>query len=221
MVGTHVLAPNTSNQAVALTLTDDGTGGAMYNIILNVVTGQGGPDGPLGPGAGNIDGPIIIGADMIDGGLFGAAGGAGNSYKPSGGQYGYNPAQPVVTFDSSGFGTTNDPLSTSVEFGDEQWWAVQQLTTGTPLPNTTTGTVVTLLFSTVGVAPGTYTLTLDPTLPGFGEQPSVWGDGTNVNNLTTVSGLLVVTPEPSSIVMGLFAAAGLCAVAIRKRRARA
>jgi len=38
--------------------------------------------------------------------------------------------------------------------------------------------------------------------------------------LTVNNGSITIVPEPTSVVLGLFAAAGLAAVAVRKKRAR-
>jgi hypothetical protein len=72
-----------------------------------------------------------------------------------------------------------------------------------------------LTIDTTGVAPGTYALVMSNTGAGvtdFGTIPIAVQDG----NIIIEGGPVI--PEPSSIVLGLFAVAGLGAVAIRKRR---
>jgi len=74
-----------------------------------------------------------------------------------------------------------------------------------------------LTVSTVGVPAGSYVLALTNAL-----GPSQIADTINGPlNPTLVDGLLVIpgVPEPSSIILGLFAVAGFGAVVIRKRRA--
>lgn len=84
----------------------------------------------------------------------------------------------------------------------------------------TGGTFVTLIINTTGFASGSYPfsitsgnaieLTVGPTdFTGQNFTSSIQGNGT-----------ITIVPEPSSVVLGLFAVAGLGAVAIRKRRAR-
>jgi hypothetical protein len=83
-------------------------------------------------------------------------------------------------------------------------------------PQNTDGIYAVLTVSTVGVAPGTYSFSLEGTdlINGLNEdfEPIFVG-------LQFAPMQLSIVPEPSSIVMGLFAAAGLAAVVIRRRRA--
>jgi len=84
------------------------------------------------------------------------------------------------------------------------------------------GTLVTLTIDTTGftgtspgdLGPGTWSLRLSDTLNG----PTNFGDGViDASNVIT-DGSIHITPEPTALVLGLFAAAGLGAVAIRNRR---
>jgi len=78
------------------------------------------------------------------------------------------------------------------------------------------------------------TLSVDTTGFGAGDHPFSITSGTAIEETVGPTdftgqaftsniqgnGLIHIVPEPSSVVLGLFAMAGLCAVAIRKRRAR-
>jgi len=76
--------------------------------------------------------------------------------------------------------------------------------------------LVTLTFDTTGFGPGIWPLLFSGTLNG----DTGIGATTGVLNLAITNGTIQIIPEPSSIVLGLFAAAGLAAVAVRKNRAR-
>jgi len=76
-------------------------------------------------------------------------------------------------------------------------------------------TSITLV--TNGAAPGVYTWSLvNPGLLGATTFVQPAGAGIIPTNL--VAGTITVVPEPGSVVLGLFAAAGLAAVMIRRRR---
>jgi MYXO-CTERM domain-containing protein len=86
--------------------------------------------------------------------------------------------------------------------------------TGTPSGFVPTGIVALVTVDTTGIAPGTYELNLvspifGPSSVSAGPEPGGYMNGT-----------ITVVPEPGSVVLGLFAAAGLGAVVIRRRRAR-
>lgn len=100
----------------------------------------------------------------------------------------------------------------------------QRVTAGFETPafsaSSTNGTYAVLTIDTRGITPGTYAFSLSdhpngPTtlLEGVDEVPN----GVPVENLELVNGFLVVTPEPGSVVMGLFAVAWLAAIAFRRR----
>jgi hypothetical protein len=79
---------------------------------------------------------------------------------------------------------------------------------------TTAGLLGTVKVSTVGVPVGVYPLRLNKTqFPPvqFNFAPTA---------ATRIDGTITVVPEPATVVMGLFAVAGLGAVAIRRRKAR-
>jgi hypothetical protein len=74
----------------------------------------------------------------------------------------------------------------------------------------------TLTFDTTGLTSGSWPLIMTGTIFGdSGLNPFQVGDG-----LTILNGTVTIVPEPSSVVLGMFAVAGLGAVAIRRRRAR-
>lgn len=77
------------------------------------------------------------------------------------------------------------------------------------------GLLATITFSFVGVPTGTYPIRMTAmAATGGGSTTNFAGIDANITN-----GFFAF-PEPSSIVLGLFALAGLSAVAVRKRRAR-
>lgn len=80
----------------------------------------------------------------------------------------------------------------------------------------TEGVYLTMTVTTVGVPAGQYFVDLSATTLSNGLD----GDLEPIPTpLDAQSFTLSIVPEPSSIVMGLFAAAGLAAVVIRRRRA--
>jgi len=76
--------------------------------------------------------------------------------------------------------------------------------------------LVTLTFDTTGFSSGTWPLIFSGTANGDTGIGSTAGP----LNLLITNGSITIVPEPGSIVLGLFAAAGLAAVAVRKNRAR-
>lgn len=97
----------------------------------------------------------------------------------------------------------------------------------TPATATTTasGTVVSngllavITFDTTGIPAGVYSWALTGH-PLFGDTDFGTDENFDFIYPTVTNGTLTIVPEPASVVMGLFAAAGVGVVAIRKRRAR-
>jgi len=84
-------------------------------------------------------------------------------------------------------------------------------------PQNTAGVYSVLTVSTVGVAPGVYSFSLAGTDLFNGLDPETFEPF--VVPLQFAPMQLSIVPEPSSVVLGLFAAAGMAAVVIRRRRA--
>jgi hypothetical protein len=78
------------------------------------------------------------------------------------------------------------------------------------------GVVANVTVDTTGVAPGDYILSLSTPNFGGSDLPPFGFPATNL-----VDGILRVVPEPSSVVLGIFAAAGLGATLMRRRARRA
>lgn len=76
---------------------------------------------------------------------------------------------------------------------------------------------VNLVVDLTGFGPGTWSLLLLGGKAGATDFVNLAG---GVIPTTIVDGAITIVPEPTSVVLGLFAAAGLGLVAIRKRRAR-
>jgi hypothetical protein len=93
------------------------------------------------------------------------------------------------------------------------------------VPSTSSGIYVRLTFDTTGVLPGVYSFSLtdnpsySPTTVTAGLDPETFMP--IFIPLTIVNGTLTVVPEPSSVMLGLFAMFGLAVVAIRSRSRRA
>jgi len=80
-----------------------------------------------------------------------------------------------------------------------------------------TGTLAHITISTVGIFSGSFPVSLFNSVQGLPTDMPPFDDITNAVPFI-VDGVLNIVPEPSSVVLGLFAAGGLCAVAIRRRR---
>jgi hypothetical protein len=94
---------------------------------------------------------------------------------------------------------------------------------GGTVNQTTNGIFVTLTLDTTGVAPGSYLLSL-LNHPDGATKVLFWSEDDidlfDVPGLVLQNGNLNVVPEPSSVVVGLFAVAGFAFVAARRHRAR-
>jgi hypothetical protein len=83
--------------------------------------------------------------------------------------------------------------------------------------NPNNGVEVNLLVNLTGFGPGTWPLQLRGGVNGPTDFVDING---NFVPTTITDGAVTITPEPTSLVLGLFAVAGLAAMAIRKRRPR-
>jgi len=196
IVGSHILQPNMANQPIQIFVTG-GDNVAGMDFVAQV--GDGGPTNAFS-GPGVIAGPNIT-ADVVTGTIF------ATNHNPPG-----------------------DPAG-----GSEGTQTVFQAITTVSGTVTAAGLIGTIFVDTTGWGPGFLHNPSDNSLTwelnmGGGQGPSdaagfmpaatdfppiVVGSG-----LTILDGSITIVPEPSSVVMGLFAAAGLGFVAIRKRRAR-
>jgi len=216
-LGTYNIAPNTVSFSIPITGYNDaasgtavGTLGGVQGFDLNiaihdaagntVITGPkfvlGLPAQGVATNSGFVGGVGLnggLGGDVLTGTIFGAA---------------------PHTAPADGGGSNSQDLAIGVG-----------ITTGVATISNSSGApslLATVYVTTVGVAPGTnWHLTIGGTnLPneaGPGNGPMDFGDG-GAFNTALFDGIIHVTPEPSSIVMGLFAAAGLAAVVIRRKR---
>jgi hypothetical protein len=146
--------------------------------------------GPAFPGG--VVGPLITGIDWD----------SGPSIWVFPNSAGHNPANTFL----AGQSATSDFLTTS------------------GFVNVNSGILVTLTIDTTGLGPGVHSLQLignqvdDAIANSTG--PTDFTYSLSGGSSTITDGTITIVPEPSSVVLGLFAIAGLGAVAIRKRRAR-
>jgi len=213
-LGTYNVGPGVASTAIQIFGYQDptsGPNGAVQGIDLNIaihnINGSGDTTGapvftaglPAQGAASNsafVGGTGLnggIGGDIVTGTIFGAV--AGHSAPTDGGISNANSLNSMTI----GLGGASAPLGTQ----------------GSP------SLLATVYISTVGVAPGTHwILTIGGGLngdPGPDQGPLDFTDGGLFNTALT-DGVINVVPEPSSVVMALFAAAGLAAVAIRRAR---
>jgi hypothetical protein len=82
------------------------------------------------------------------------------------------------------------------------------------------GLVATLIIDTSGLGAGVHTIRLNGGAISDNTGDTTFTGTIASTNLVYNPGTITIVPEPSSVVLGMFAVAGLGAVAIRKRRAR-
>ncbi|MGD9721335.1 MAG: PEP-CTERM sorting domain-containing protein [Pirellulales bacterium] len=98
--------------------------------------------------------------------------------------------------------------------------AAPNATSGPSADAPATGILAKYTIDTTGINAGLWPLSLtDPFIFAATLLSKVTGPLEAGVDYTLVDGSLEIVPEPSSIVLGLFAAAGLAAVVIRRRRA--
>jgi hypothetical protein len=216
-LGTYNVQPNTASTAIQIFAYNDPTTGPNssvkgidLNIAVHDISGSGSEVGaPVFtaglPGQGfPANSPYVggtglnggVGGDIVTGTIFGAVAGHG---------------QPT----DGGISNANSLNSITIALG------------GVSVPLGTAGTpslIATVYINTVGVVPGTnWILAIGGGMngdPGADDGPLDFSDGGLFNTQLT-DGIIAVgniVPEPSSVVMALFAAAGLAAVAIRRAR---
>ncbi len=213
-LGTYNVAPGVASIPIQIFAYQDptsGPNGAVEGLDLNIAIHDTSgndhpPGGPMftaglpGQGAtlnsayvGGVGANGGIGGDVLTGTIFGAF--AGHTVPADGGQ---SDSQGINLL-AVGTGGTFLPLGTQ----------------GSP------SLIATVYISTVGVAPGTHwTLSIGGFQngdPGPAQGPLDFSDG-GIFNTALTDGTINVVPEPSSVLMALFAAAGLAAVAVRRAR---
>ena len=195
-IGNHNLLPNAAGQTIQLTVSgiSGDTTGVAPNSVSGLVAAYQTSGG--GPGyTGGSPGPKITGIDYNAGPSIWVVPNTPAGYVPG-----------AAFFDGGGQLAQQDLVTTS----------------GHVLVNG--GIFVTLTIDTTGFAGGVFPLQMigdgaeDGIASNFGASTFLFGQGGGVSNIT--DGTITIVPEPSSVVLGLFAMAGLGAVVIRKRRAR-
>ncbi len=192
VVGNHILQPNMAGQTIQI---------SVSGIVPNATTSpadDSNVNGGLfsfsvdggGPNYGNPAGPIITNMDFLSGPTIWVA-----------------PSTP------SGIGTPADYYDPSNQLASSGF-----LTLSNGFVNVTGGLLVTLTIDTTGFGPGVHGLEMISLALEDQTGVTQFTGGNSVQDIT--NGQITIVPEPSSVVLGLFAVAGLGAVAIRKRRAR-
>jgi hypothetical protein len=176
-----------------------------HNLLPNTA-GQQIPINVTGIGVNEVNG-ITLSVMTNDGGV----------------PYGGTPGPIITAVDDDSGPTIGVPPSVATghnapaEFFDNQLYSGNFLTVS-GFVTVANGLVATLTIDTTGFAGGVY----DLQLIGFALEENVGNTGFigNISAESITNGTITIVPEPSSVVLGLFAVAGLGAVAIRKRRAR-
>lgn len=192
--------PNSSVQGIDLNIAVhdaisavDGSGSTAGAPVFTAgLPNQGAANNSVYVGGTGLNGGV--GGDIVTGTIFGAF--VGHS-------------QPT----DNGISNANSLNSMTIGLGGG---SVPLGTAGSP------SLIATVYISTVGVAPGTsYILTIggfnSGNDPGPDQGALDFTDG-GIFNTALSNGIINVVPEPSSVVIALFAAAGLAAVAIRRAR---
>jgi len=190
------LLPNTPNQVILITVTgspSDQVGGV--NFIIDVAQGKGNGVATSGLNATQTSGPKITAVDIT---------GAGTVFGPNNTGVQNLMAPQTLPWEKAAFGTST--------------------TAGTVTANGLLArvTIDTTGFSQItnanGGVGGVWQLRMKSmTVQDGGGATDFAGVPATITNGSIT---LVSVPEPASVVLGLFAAAGLGAVALRNRRAR-
>jgi len=189
------------------------TGTASFSIPLNVSGGDA------------LNGMTLI-MEISQGGIFQATGGPNfTSINITTGTIWVNPDTQGVTFSTRVGNTT---MANSGGVGGPATWtpaaspAIKTKDSFLKLSGTSAanGLIGTVTVSTVGVALGVYDLRIVGMVSGNGGGSAMSFPGFAASAVSLTNGTITVVPEPSTMLLGLFAAAGIGAVAIRNRRAR-
>lgn len=165
--------------------------------------------GPSGAGF-QLNSPNFASVDITTGTVFTA------DHQPVVAQFSHRVDATHVANDASAGGPDTWTPATNIAIKTKAGTA----TNGTGII-TSNGLLATLVINTAGVLPGTYDLRLTGMVTGAGGGSTssfAFASGSGTQSFT--NGTITITPEPASIVMGLFGAAALGAVAIRRSRAR-
>jgi len=198
-LGNYNLLPGTAGQTIVINVTgivpnagNTAAPGNVNGMVFSVAIDEGGPDfgGSLGPQISLVD---------VDSG----------------------PSIWVAPNSPSG----RNSFTPFIDAGGQL--AQSSFLTVSGFVNVTGGVLATLVIDTTGFGPGIHKLTLS----GGAVEENLGNtelSGSSTPDPTIIvyqffdgtGGQITIVPEPSSVVLGLFAVAGLGAVAIRKRRAR-
>jgi len=187
------------------------TGTASFPIPISVTGGD-----PL-------TGMTLV-LEISQGGIFQATGGPSfTSINISTGTIWTNPDTQGVTFSTRSGNTT---MTNTGGVGGPATWtpavtpAIKTkdsflLLSGSAAAN---GLIATVTVSTVGIPIGTWDLKITGMVSGNGGGSTSSFPGYAANQISLTNGTIGWIPEPSSVVLGLFALGGLGAVANRQRR---
>jgi hypothetical protein len=198
-LGNYNLLPNTAGQQIVINVTgivpnagNTAAPGNVNGMVFSVAIGEG------GPGFGGVIGPVMTAIDVDSG-----------------------PSIWVAPQSPAGHNAPADFIDAGGQLGQSSFLTISGFV------NVTGGVLATLIVDTTGFGPGTHKLTLsggviEENLGNTELSGSSTPDPTIIvyQFYDGTGGQITIVPEPSSVVLGLFAVAGLGAVAIRKRRAR-
>jgi hypothetical protein len=178
--------------------------------VASAATITGGVHNLLPNTPGQVIQIMASGGDSVEGIVLSVITGDGGS------TYGGSIEAPGITFidvlaPGKIFGTPNNTGDLGIFFNGDQAASTSTTTpSGSVIAN---GLLATVTIDTTGFVGGSYVLDLTGLNESLLPSSSFPGDPTQV-----INGVLNIVPEPSSIVLGLFAAAGMAAVVIRRRR---
>lgn len=189
--GNHILNPNQAGQVIPIMISTDASEEISGLDLYLVINGlDGSADAPNVP---HITAEQLTGVGVV----FGAV--------------------PATQFP---YGDPWDVYNGGPSYGQNTaFGAAPNATSGPSADAPATGVLAFITVDTTGIFFGSWPLSLtDPFIFGPTLLSKITGP-VDPAGYTLIDGSLNIVPEPSSVVMGLFAAAGLVAVAIRRRRA--